>query len=187
MPLENEVITHGQGEWTELANVPPLEQTASMRGAVKKGDNLSPQTKGVTKFASVGIQTEPTTPAKPQPLPLTPRPPPTPTAGPIHASVAVQCSLPLASSPSLLEKSTQTLTTTHTDTAVKTTEDGSKSCRTGGGAVINSKSMGSSSGAEKDYQLPDVGREISALRKELESVQNIVIWQALMLRLYSEH
>ena len=185
VPLENEVITHGQGEWTKLATVPPLEQTTSMRGVVNKGDNLS---KGVMKFASVGVQTEPTTPAKPQPLPLTldPRPPPTPTAGPISASVAVQCSLPLASSPSLLEKSTQTLTTTNKDTAVKTTEGGSKSCRTGG-AEINSNIMGSSPGAEKHYQLPDVGSEIEVLRKELESMQNTVIWQALMLRLYSEH
>ena len=190
LPLHQQVDVELKGERIELPAVPQkhderiscdgpttasrLQQSVSIGGEVEK-DTL--QTEGALKCVSVGVQTDSTiTPAKPQLVPLSPIPP----AGPIFpfASVAVQCSFPLASSSlSLQERSTQTLTATHKDTAVQTREDRNMS-----GEAINSDMQSTGAG-----ELADARREPSALQKELETVQNTVIWQALMLRLYSEH
>lgn len=171
---KDEPIFQSREEEIDLATALPEEQV--MSESVEEGDNFS-----LLTCASIGLQTEPTTPAR-----LHTEPPPTirpslmltvfpPASGPLTASVATQCSCPVI--PSLLslkEKSTQTLSATHKDTGMQTVEDDIKS------------SDGASSIVGYTGEQPAaVSGEVSALQQELESMQNTVIWQALMLKLYT--
>ena len=191
-PREGVVRYTSVGVQTEItpnspATALPDQQVKSE--LVEEGDNFSLQTSGTLKCASIGLQTEPITPARlhTEPLPTirpsTIRPSPMstvfpPASGPLTASVATQCSCPVI--PSLLslqEKSTQTLTATHKDTGVQTVEDDIKSSN-------GARSITGYTGTAGE-QPAAVSGEVSALQQELESMQNTVIWQALMLKLYT--
>lgn len=173
-----------QTEITPNSPVTALPDQQVTSELVEEGDNFSLQTSGTLRCASIGLQTEPTTPARlhtgPSPT-IRPSLMPTvfpPASGPLTASVATQCSCPVI--PSLLslqEKSTQTLSVTHKDTGVQTVEDDIKSSN-------GARSITGYTGTAGE-QPAAVSGEVSALQQELESMQNTVIWQALMLKLYT--
>ena len=167
---------------TTETTAPPLQQE---NGIPSQEHSLSPGSE--PRRASVGVQTDTHTE-----LPLTGRPPlvPTvlpPTVGQLSASVAIQCSFPMPSSLALHNKSTQTLSLSAAlvDMAVQTTEAVDTDSK-----LSDDSDEVRSTGAPEEHSsqhATDVSSEMPALRKELESLQNTVTWQALMLRLYSMH
>ena len=101
---------------------------------------------------------------------------------------AVQCS-PLPLQNLMSNKSTQTHTITHTDTAVQVTMDGLCSpqdpkCNT---ATEDCNHIEQTANAHMNGQVMETTDDVCALRTELDSLQNTVIWQALMLRMYGMH
>ena len=98
-------------------------------------------------------------------------------------STAVQCSMPLSAISKcdvVRDESTQTAyCNVYRDTATQTTEivqDGSNNLDKGLGTYGSTRDQCTSSRMATD-----------CLQRELESVKNTVIWQALMLRLYEMH
>ena len=104
---------------------------------------------------------------------------------------AVQCSLLPSQNPSFMmsEKSTQTHTIVHTDTAVQVTMDGpcnpeDPKCST---VTEDCNHIERTANACVNGQQMETTDDVFALRRELDSLQNTVIWQALMLRMYGMH
>ena len=100
-----------------------------------------------------------------------------------YISVAVQCSpeissLQMAEPLTLEDKSTQTFVPKYTDAAVQTADDTTSDETSGSGCTCISTD---STAGSKQTKKAD---EVFALKRELDSMQNTVIWQALMLRLY---
>ena len=98
-----------------------------------------------------------------------------------YISVAVQCSpeissLQMAEPLTLEDKSTQTFVPKYTDAAVQTADDTTSDETSGSGCISTDSTAGSKQTKKAD--------EVFALKRELDSMQNTVIWQALMLRLY---
>ena len=144
-----------------------------------------------SRSVSIGVQTTPPTkPCQELLVPLvsnTPREVVELTDGQQHkhsASVAVQCSLPVPLS-TCQDRYTQTLNTTCKDTAVQTADTDDDGMNLENDASNDVGSTGEQRSAQ--YEMDTSSDGMSALRNELESMQNTVIWQALMLRLYEMH
>ena len=144
-----------------------------------------------SRSVSIGVQTTPPTkPCQELLVPLvsnTPREVVELTDGQQHkhsASVAVQCSLPVPLN-TCQDRYTQTLNTTCKDTAVQTADTDDDGTNLESDASNDVGSTGEQRSAQCEMDTSSDG--MSALQNELESMQNTVIWQALMLRLYEMH
>ena len=115
------------------------------------------------------------------------------------ASVAVQCSLDtlslsLPTARPLEEKSTQTESAAYTDSSVQAATEAavepSTQCHaTESNVVVKCKEIvpESVSDVGKPETRTSDNENVSVLQWELDAMQNTVIWQALMLRLYGMH
>lgn len=106
-------------------------------------------------------------------------------------SVAVQCSMDELSPLKVNSenKSTQTHSTTYADNSVQTAVNADQYIST---SEYNSKSPNKSSSLTvretvSTVRQPNEDEQILTLRRELDSMQSTVVWQALMLRLYGMH
>lgn len=101
-----------------------------------------------------------------------------------NVSVAVQCSVeefsPLKVT-TVEDKSTQTHSATYADNAVQTTTI------VDGNITSTNMSSGQTEGETISTVKPLNKDDLRTLRRELDSMQSTVIWQALMLRLYGMH
>lgn len=104
-------------------------------------------------------------------------------------SVAVQCSMDESTSLKAMSenKSTQTHSTTYADNSVQTAMNADVNISTSGNISVESKSALSCQSVRGTFSTVRQDEQILTLRRELESMQSTVIWQALMLRLYGMH
>ena len=104
---------------------------------------------------------------------------------------AVKCSLLPSQklTSSMSEKSTQTCIVMHADTAVQVVTD--RSCLPKepkySTAAENCHHIQQTANEHVKGQLMETTDDVAALRRELDCMQNTVIWQALMLRMYGMH
>ena len=104
---------------------------------------------------------------------------------------AVQCSLLPSQelTSSMSEKSTQTCIVMHADTAVQVVMD--RSCHPKepkySTAAEDCHHIQQTANEHMKGQLMETTDDVAALRRELDCMQNTVIWQALMLRMYGMH